>query len=170
MPSALKNEDASSLLAVSLTGRTWPLPIWDLTVGTHKRHGGLFDWRQDDALRYAGEEGVYTATLDGFQAQKGARYLLRVGLVPGSAWIRVNGQNAGSASIPPGDVDVTLYLHDGANLIEIVYRPSSRNAQIGLALGGNKSVAYLKRSKPLVPTGLIGPISLAEAAGMIGAR
>jgi hypothetical protein len=78
--------------------------------------------------------------------------------------IRINGQNAGDASIPPGDVDVTSYLHDGANLIEINYLPSPRNAQIGLALGGNKSVAYLKRrSNALVPAGLIGPISLAEA-------
>lgn len=165
MPATLKREDTASLLTVNLTGRTWALPTWDLAVGTEKRHGGLFDWRNDKGLRYAGEEGVYTATVNGFEARKGAQYLLRVGLVPGTAMIRVNGQKAGSASIPPGDVDVTPYLHDGANLIEILYRPSPRNAQIGLALKGDKSVAYLKRrSQSLVPAGLPGPISLAEAS------
>lgn len=169
MPAILKTDNPASLLTVSLTGQTWPLPTWDLMVGSVERHSGLFDWRNDPDLRYDGDVAVYTTTLEGFQQKTGDRYLLRVGLVPGTASVRINGHDAGIASIPPGDVDITPFIHDGSNSIEITYRQSPRNVQIGLALKGDKSVRYLKkRNKAMVPAGLIGPISIVEAAPIHG--
>ena len=84
-------------------------------------------------------------------------------LVPGTAKIQINGNDAGRASLPPGDLDITPFLHVGSNAIEIDYQPAPRNALIGAAINGDKRRAYMRsRKKELVPAGLQGPISVSE--------
>ncbi len=163
VPSKLAQSAASILMAMHSSGRAWPLANWELTVGKEQRQGQLFDWRGDKALRYSGDTGIYRATLEKFNPRTDARYVLHAGLVPGTAKIQINGNDAGRASLPPGDLDITPFLHVGSNAIEIDYQPAPRNALIGAAINGDKRRAYMRsRKKELVPAGLQGPISVSE--------
>ncbi|MEK1939847.1 MAG: glycosyl hydrolase [Pseudomonas sp.] len=137
------------------------LSDWSLTVDGKPTRNGLFDWRLNDDLKYQPGPGIYRTQYTLAEPAQGARYVLDLGPVPGSAVVRVNGQEAGRASLPPWRVDVTALLVDGQNTLEIDYQPTLRNALIGRALGGDKRLAHFKsRADALVPEGLSGPIRL----------
>ena len=143
--------------------REWPLDRWSIVTPTLDRPAGLlFDWSNDAALRYAGDTAVYATDMTLATKDVGVRYLLQLGLVPGSARVIVNGVDAASAGLPPGRVDVTRMMRVGSNHINVRYTPSQRNAFVGKALAGDKRYARFAAKPPgaVVPAGLITPIKL----------
>lgn len=154
---------ASPAMTTSPVTRAWPLKGWSLRVGGDVRTSGLFDWRSDEALRHSRAEGVYSAKVTLPELAPGARRGLRLGIVPGMATVRINGRDAGRASLPPGELDVSGLLKPGVNRIEIVYRPTLRNWMIGRAAEGDKrAAAFRSRTEALTPAGLQQPISIVE--------
>ncbi len=141
----------------------WPLTQWSVEAGGHQRQStGLFDWSKDPAFRYAAGPGVYRThfTLD--RPAGALRYVLEVGLVPGSVRLQVNGHDAGSASLPPGRTDITPFVKPGRNDLTIVYTPPPRNGFVGKALAGDTRYVRFKTDPPgeIVPAGLLTPIVL----------
>lgn len=152
-----------SLLDATPTGRIWSLDRWTFQLGDERREGALFDWREDKALAHAKGPAVYRTTLTLPERADGVRYALKTGLIPGSARVKVNGRDAGSMALPPAELDVTDLLRPGANQIEIVYTPALRNWINGQAASGDpRFKGFKKRSKQMVPAGLIRPIAVAE--------
>ncbi|NGY05585.1 glycosyl hydrolase [Solimonas terrae] len=163
MPDSLGPPAASSMIAGAAQVKVSTIDRWSLEAGEIKRVGPLFDWRADPALRYFGSVAIYRATINLDHIDAGFEYHLDVGLVPGVASVNVNGKPAGSASIPPGDVDITALVREGSNQIEILYQAMPRNNLIGRALDGDKRLAQWKgRADSTIPVGIGGPVSVFE--------
>src|SRR3569623_598819 len=161
---------ASSMIAHQRSGaseivRTWLLDSWAVRMGDEQRPPApLFDWCMDAAWRYAAGPADYSTIVTVPAAPSTTRYVLQFGLVPGSAQRSVNGHEAGSASLPPGRMDITRLIHPGQNEIVLRYRASTRNAIVGNALAGDPNYARFDKAPPgaIVAAGLLTPISLYE--------
>ena len=110
--------------------------------------------------------GVYKHGFDLEAPSSDARYLLDLGLVQGSALVKVNGREIGRASVPPFLVDITEALQPGENAIEVAVLAPLRNYFVGRALAGDLHYSHMKGyDNQLVAAGLIGPVSIAEVPG-----
>jgi hypothetical protein len=99
--------------------------------------------------------------------KNGARYLLNLGLVQGSAVVVVNGKAIGGNSLPPFVADVSPALHEGKNTIEIQVLAPLRNYFVGRALAKDPKYLQMERyTDQLVAAGLIGPVVLAESGAV----
>lgn len=160
MPPGLSRDTLSGLPVL------WRREIdrWAVKVGSNVRSStALFDWRTDPAFRYAAGTATYEATFTIGSGDTAKHYLLSVGLVPGSAVVRINGADVGRASLPPGRLDITPFIRSGANTITIIYTPPQRNAFIGKALAGDARYRLFagEAPGPLVPSGLLTPVTIA---------
>ena len=144
----------------------WNLNEWSLTLDNYSQKlTTLPDWRDIAELQYARGPATYTQqfTLDNKIAD--VRYLLNLGLVQGSASVKINGQEVGRASMPPFIVDVTAALQQGNNVIEVQVLAPLRNYFVGRALTDDPKYSHMKGfANQLVAAGLMGPVALAEVA------
>ena len=163
MPQSIASRESDGAASEHATLR-WPLIDWSLAIdGQSGVHTTLSDWRDDPQLRHAAGPGVYTHafTLDAPVA--GARYLLDLGLVQGSALVRVNGVEIGRASLPPFLIDIGAALQPGENNIQVEVLAPLRNYFAGRGLDGDPRYAHMKiYANQLVAAGLVGPVSVAE--------
>ena len=163
MPESMAARESDGAASEHAT-RRWALTDWSLAIdGQPGVRKTLADWRDDPQLRHAVGPGVYTHafTLDAPVA--GARYLLDLGLVQGSALVRVNGADIGRASMPPFLLDIGAALLPGENTIQIEVLAPLRNHFAGRGLNGDPRYAHMKvYANQLVAAGLVGPVSVAE--------
>ena len=129
----------------------------------------LSDWshNQDAGVKYFSGVGTYTRTLqaspDWFK--NGARYWIDLGDVRNLAAVTVNGKEMGEAWHAPYLVDITSALKPGANEITIKVANAWVNRLIGDEQPGATKLAFAdvkpyKADSPLLPSGLIGPVTL----------
>ncbi|MAT95266.1 MAG: hypothetical protein CME59_22065 [Halioglobus sp.] len=152
--------------AVAATGEASSrrLTEWRFSLGDYHGDGeaALSDWREVPELRHAHGPGIYTHRLPLDDAPGDTeRYLLDLGLVQGSARVRVNDEVAGQASLPPFTLDITDALTAGDNVIKVEVRAPLRNLFVGRALAGDPLYAQMTRfENALVAAGLLGPVTL----------
>jgi len=150
--------------AFAAAAQRWTLPRWDFSLGElNEKSVELFDWRDRPALAHARGPGLYHSGFGLAKKRDDARYLLNLGLVQGSASVRVNGKDAGRASFPPFIVDVSDLLHAGENSVDIQVLAPLRNDFVGRALAGDKRYSHMSvYAEQLVAAGLMGPVAIAE--------
>lgn len=163
MPMALVPQLPDSIV-FARAGKRWNLNEWGFMSGNYARtFTTLQDWRDIAELQHARGPGVYTRQLALEGKLAGARYLLNLGLVQGTASVRVNGQEIGRASMPPFIVDVTAALQQGNNIIDVVVSAPLRNEFVGRALADDPKYSQMKGfANQLAAAGLMGPVVLAE--------
>lgn len=152
-------------LAFQAAQRRWPLAEWIFKADAFSAEWqALPDWRDIEALRHA-RAGRYTHRFTLDDKRDGARYLLNLGLVQGSAAVSVNGQSVGRASLPPFALDITAALQPGENRIDIEVLAPLRNDFVGRALAKDPRYSHMERYRDeLVAAGLVGPVVIAEVA------
>jgi hypothetical protein len=157
VPDSLRIEDAA---------RDWSLTEWTLAVGGGRgNRATLKDWREEPALRHA-RVGTYSHRFVPDAMVAGASYLLDLGLVQGSALVRVNGKEIARASLPPFLIDISAALSSGENIIEIEVLAPLRNHFVGRALAADERYSHMTGyERQLVAAGLIGPVRIVEVAG-----
>jgi hypothetical protein len=163
LPKTLPLRVADSV-ALQKAAQKWPLSNWQLTFDSYsEKLTVLPDWRAIPALAHARGPGIYTQHFSLADKKIDARYLLDLGLVQGSALVKVNGREIGRASIPPFIVDVSTALKAGENVIEIELLAPLRNYFVGRALADDPKYAQMKDyANQLVAAGLMGPVAIAE--------
>lgn len=163
MPAELRQQQSAGM-ALQQANMRWPLQDWRLVVGEYvAKDTALVDWREVTALRHARGPGVYSQQFVLEHKRDDARYLLDLGLVQGSASVRVNGRDIGRASIPPFAVDITGALKPGENTIEIELLAPLRNYFVGRALAGDPHYSGMEQyEQALVAAGLMGPVEIVE--------
>jgi alpha-L-rhamnosidase len=154
--------------------QTWPLTAWRFSgTGASEQAVGkralsepftaLMDWRDIPALQHARGPVIYTQQFALKSKIPEARYLLNLGLVQGSALVKINDREMGRASIPPFIVDISTALQQGENLIEIEVLAPLRNYFVGRALAGDPKYSQMMDfAGHLAPAGLMGPVAIAE--------
>ena len=129
----------------------------------------LSDWSSsgDPGVKYFSGVGTYTKTLhaspDWFT--KGARLWIDLGDVKNLAEVTVNGKGLGQVWHAPYRLDATTVLKPGANEITIKVVNAWVNRLIGDEQPGATKITFAdvkpyKANSPLVPSGLIGPVTV----------
>lgn len=172
----LTDEDVSSLPVGELPQLTvrqkkQELTKWSLVTKIREIDGtmqpvtmeleGLRDWAKDENLKDCSSEGFYRTTFD-WTAEGtiiGQRFILSLGRVGDVAEVTLNGQKFPALLIMPWEVDITAYLKEGNNDLEILVVPTLRNVLVGY---GQKSPSYKQFKKKTIrmPSGLLGPVMI----------
>ena len=125
-----------------------------------------FTESEDPGIRYFSGTATYTKefTLD----NPAKRTLLSLGDVKNIAEVIVNGQNVRTLWKEPYEVEITDYLKEGTNQLEIRVTNLWPNRLIGdAALPESERLTYTGfpfygPDDPLLPSGLIGPVRILQ--------
>jgi hypothetical protein len=129
----------------------------------------LSDWSnsKDPGVKYFSGVGSYTKTVQASPQwfRKGARLWIDLGDVKNLAAVTVNGRELGQAWHAPYRVEATSALKPGANQITIKVVNAWVNRLIGDEQPGATKITFAdvkpyKASSPLLPSGLLGPVTL----------
>jgi len=131
----------------------------------------LSDWtkRPEIPVRYFSGTAVYETVFDLKAPGKNSAIMLSLGTVNNlTARIRLNGKDLGVLWCSPWQVDVTGALEPAGNRLEIEVVNPWLNRVVGdkaLPAGERRTRTNVKIEKdtPLVPSGLLGPVSLLSA-------
>lgn len=153
---------------------------WDLTVlgglfsekTINLSQTSLFDWRSNNSLKYRSAIGVYNSefTLDTLKAN--TKYYLNLGDVYFTAQVKINGQEMPPLLWKPYQMDISAYLKQGKNRVQIEVQNPLFN---GMVNRGNRLTwmnwftfnftaedrnyrFYQNKDKWLLPSGLLGPV------------
>ncbi len=127
------------------------------------------DWSHSDdpGVKYFSGVATYTKTLQAPAEwfRKGSRLWIDLGKVKNLAVVTVNGTNLGQTWHAPYRVDATSALKPGANEIAIEVVNAWVNRLIGDEQPGATKLTFAdvkpyKASSPLLPSGLLGPVTL----------
>jgi hypothetical protein len=133
----------------------------------------LSDWSQnnDSGVKYFSGVGTYTKSLqaspDWFQ--KGSRLWIDLGDVKNLAVVSLNGKDLGQVWHAPYRVEVTSALRPGENTIKVEVVNAWVNRLIGDEQPGATKFTFAdvkpyKASSPLLPSGLLGPVTIVRDA------
>lgn len=129
----------------------------------------LADWtsNENDSIKYYSGTAVYETNFS-FKPDKLKKYLLDLGEVKNLARIKVNKKDVGGLWMAPWQVDITPFLQQGNNNLEIEVVNLWVNRLIGdarLPEAERKtwlSVNMIRKTDPLHPSGLLGPVSILQ--------
>jgi hypothetical protein len=142
-------------------------PQWGGPAAT--TFSALTDWTKhaDAGIRYYSGRAVYRKEFERPSAlPAGARVLLDLGTVRDLAVVRLNGRALGTLWIAPWRLDVTAALQPGTNALEVEVVNPWNNRLVGdAALPAAQrrtflTLATVKANAPLIPAGLLGPVTL----------
>ncbi len=162
----------------TLSGAWQYLPIkdsWNLTIRHRKPDANLQDisldlpklkdWRDLREAKYCSGPGLYqnkfTLTNAQWESLKQAdkRVLLDLGKVQDVAEISINKKVVGNYLIPPYRADITKYVKEGDNRLEITITGTLQNRLVGYGKQFKKAWGKYRKRR-LVPVGLIGPVKI----------
>jgi hypothetical protein len=132
----------------------------------------LIDWSKSDdqGVKYFSGIGTYTGTLRASPEWfgKGAKLWIDLGDVKNLAVVTVNGKELGEAWHAPYRLDATAALKPGENQITIKVVNAWVNRLIGDEQPGATKYTFAdvkpyKAKSPLVPSGLLGPVTVIRA-------
>ena len=154
--------------AVELTG------AWDVRFS--RRWGGparvtfdsLDDWsrRPESGIKFYSGTAVYRKTFEAPSSLAGQKCFLELGDVKNLARVKLNGHNLGVVWCAPWRVDTGDTLKAGRNELEIEVANLWPNRLIGdLSLPAENRFTWttrnpFKKNSPLLPSGLLGPVTL----------
>lgn len=135
---------------------------WSLTAGDVSIPNTLlFDWKLYQPLKYTSDRGCYKSTFALEKINDALVYLLDLGKVCFTADVTINGRATGRRIFAPYTFNVTPFLKEGINHIEVNVTPGELNGFIGEAEKGNPHYAnYSGQPEHLMSAGLIGPVVL----------
>jgi Glycosyl hydrolases family 2, sugar binding domain len=103
--------------------------------------------------------------------RKRSRVRLDLGSVKNLAEVSVNGKSLGVLWKTPFAIDITDNVRAGDNRLEVKITNLWPNRMIGDKQPGAQRIAYatfdpFKADSPLLPSGLLGPVTLAQVTGL----
>jgi alpha-L-rhamnosidase len=120
----------------------------------------------DAGVKYFSGVATYSRTFDlPSGVQRGEPLWLDLGAVGDLAEVRVNGRMAGAAWKPPYRIEISAFVRQGGNRLEVRVANKWVNRLIGDQQPGAAKVAFttfptFTQAAPLQPSGLIGPVTL----------
>jgi hypothetical protein len=128
---------------------------------------GFRSWTESriPGIRYFSGTATYSTTI-AMHAKPGQHVALRMTDVHEVCTVRVNGKEAGTLWAMPYVLDITGFLQDGDNQVELAVTNLWPNRIIGDAQPSARehytktNITKYKADSPLLPSGLIGPVML----------
>ncbi|PTN07461.1 glycosyl hydrolase [Mangrovibacterium marinum] len=122
-------------------------------------NSSLFDWKNNDQMKYQLSEATYTTSFELDQYDPKADYYIDLGKVYFSADLEINGRKAGSRIYAPFNFKISDYLKKGQNEIKVTVTPTLLNGFIGKANRGVREYKNYKEQE-LMSQGLMGPVQV----------
>ena len=164
---------AGDPLAVQETSSAATLDNWTLRVDgqdvqdyTASGAAALGMWRDNDALKYCADAGLYTTTFTLDQVDSTKDYILQLGTLYGVPEVSVNGGAFRSVPMAPYELDISKDVQEGENTVTVKLVVPLRNRLIGYAVNGedgnglNKSHYTQFASAKLAKSGMTAPASV----------
>jgi hypothetical protein len=133
----------------------------------------LVDWTQrpEEGIKYYSGTATYSRNFQ-VKARSGQRVFLDLGKVKDVAEVRINGKKAGIAWTPPYRVEITSAVRPGQNKLEIDVVNLWPNRMMGDGLlppekrftVTNIPIYYERKPQTLLPSGLLGPVTVLVSA------
>ena len=128
----------------------------------------LCDWTllDDERLKYHSGRAIYHRVINVAKIAENRRVFLRLSGLHAAASLRINGQVAGAIWCSPWEIDVTDYLQEGQNALEIQVVNQLCNRMIGdLYLPENQRTTFattpiVKLGDQLLPAGITDAVEL----------
>lgn len=148
------------------------IPSWSLTVQSNELFGPasnrtiqvdkLEDWAVMPELKNFSGKGTYRATVSVPDSyfNPGVGVELELGVVSDACEISINGRHVASLTAGVTRTNVTAYLSQGVNEIEVVVTNTFRNHLMGLASSGIDYYKPLLLNPLPAPSGMLGPVQL----------
>lgn len=120
----------------------------------------------EPGIKYFSGTATYSKTINVPTVAKNSSYILDLGDVKNIAEVTVNGKSIGTLWKKPFRIDITEALKAGSNIVQVSVTNLWVNRLIGDAQPGvtNKitftTLPFYRADAPLLPSGLIGPVSL----------
>ena len=111
--------------------------------------------------KYKDAPGHYHMTMNIDKINKKAHYYLDLGEVYYTASLKINGKEVGKRIWAPYLFDITSYLQQGENLVDVTVKPSRYNSLVKRAIDGENDYRSLKESA-LASEGMVGKYILYE--------
>lgn len=119
----------------------------------------LFDWKENNQLKYSSAEGVYTSSFQWNNTDTATHYYLDLGKVFFTAEVYINSKFAGKRIFSPYLLDITPFLQQGTNNIEVRVTTGQLNGFIGKARNGDSRYKQFKgKEDQVMSAGLVGPV------------
>lgn len=133
------------------------IKTWNITSGNvNITNSQLIDWRKSPQLKASSQEGVYTST---FNIENKGNYILDLGTVYYSAQVYINGVEVGTRIFKPFKFDISDYVVEGTNTIEVRVTPSIYNDFATRGENGDKNFSSLV-NKGYMAQGILGPVTI----------
>ncbi len=128
----------------------------------------LTSWTEnpEPGIKYFSGTATYQNAFNLAKPNKAGRYILDLGEVKNLAEVMVNGQNMGTAWKKPFRLDITEAVKKGKNTLEIKVTNLWVNRLIGDAQPDTKNkitfttIPFYQANSPLLPSGLLSPVSV----------
>ena len=136
------------------------LKNWNIQAGEISiKDTDLFDWKNNKQLKYNGKPAHYTSEFTLSDLDKSKQYFLDLGKVYYSADIVINGKYVKSEVFEPFITDISSYLKEGKNTIDVTVITAAYNDFVGQAENGERVFKKLKGSETM-SSGLVGPVKI----------
>ncbi len=127
---------------------------------------GLWDWREDEALRFYHGEVSYTLDLKFEKQELEKEIILDLGVVYDAVEVQVNTHSLPIISWAPFRYQISDYLHPGMNTLQIWVTNARRNEKIGAIISGETTATWSEgEESELKPAGMLGPVQLWRIPG-----
>jgi len=159
-PIKLKTARASSVFEPKKANSVLEIKNWDISAGAVTiKNSPLFNWRNNDKLKYSSDEAIYSAVFSIERIESGSKYFIDLGKVYYSAEVSINGKPVKELIYTPFILDATAFLKTGKNVLTVKITPAKYNDFVEQANKGEKLYKKLIDSE-LMSQGLIGPVNL----------
>jgi hypothetical protein len=147
-------------ITIDATNIILPINKWNIkTDSVEIKDTALFDWKNNNHLKFSSSEAVYTSVFQWQQSNIHAHYFLDLGKVCYTADVYLNGQLVGKRIYSPYVLDITSFLKQGNNEITIHVTPGQLSGFIGKANNGDIKYRQFKgKEDQLMSAGLVGPV------------
>ncbi|MCF3108994.1 glycoside hydrolase family 2 [Niabella sp. CC-SYL272] len=148
---------------------TWAVTFESPVTGSFEvKMDALTDWSQhkDSAIRYFSGAATYKIVLPELTTTKAQQVLLNLGELVAIGTVSINGKEIGNLWTPPYKLDITGYLTNGENTLQVKVVNTWVNRLIGdLRLPKEKRSTWsivnpYDGNSPLHKAGLTGPVTL----------
>ena len=125
------------------------------------KNSPLFDWKTNEQFKYSSAEGIYTSSFEWNNTNTSSHFYLNLGKVYFTAEVYINGKFAGKRLFSPYMLDITPFLQQGSNSIEVRVTTGQLNGFIGKANQGDSHYKQFKgKDDQVMSAGLIGPVAI----------
>lgn len=137
---------------------------------TSMAHLAAWNDNSDKGIKYFSGVGTYTKTFELASTRAGSQLYLDLGQVWELASVDLNGKHVGIVWTPPFRLNITKYVHAGANTLSISVANLWANRLIGDAQPGttkkytSTSIPTYRSDAPLRRSGLLGPVEIVRRA------